>query len=278
MSGRMRAVGFVLVGVAGLALLVAILNPGAAEASGEHVSISIVGGDQGFTTHPAGALVDTKGLVPGRSVSGTMGVRSDFAESSELRIQLVEVADDDNGCAPAEAAVDRTCGRDQGELGAALVCTLDVATSEDGTYRPTWTGSATQLAQGVPAAEGIAAGETRWVRLTVNLPFSSGNETQTDTYGFGVQVIVQTTSGTGGVEIGGGNGSAGGPGGGAGNGSAGSARGGSGNGVAGASGNQTGLAFTGTQIVLLISTGALLIAGGLVLVAGARIRRRDAAG
>ena len=247
-----------------LGLLSALGTPRADGAVASHVSIEIVGSAEGFTPHPSVALIDTSGLVPGAATAGTMGVRSDFTAPSELSVQLIDIANDDNGCTHAERTVDHTCGRGQGDLGAALVFTLAVSIGEQGRYVPAWTGRAAQLAKGIAVARSIAPGATRWVRLVARLPLAAGNQVQTDTIAFGVRVIVRTESGTQSVDLGGGSG----------------AERGSGSAVARASGSagagsrSHGLAFTGTPVELLLSAGVLLVAGGVVLTVSARTRRR----
>jgi hypothetical protein len=256
--------------LAGLALCAALIavvtHPGIAGAAGSHVQIDVVGSGEGFVAQPTGPLVDTSGLAPGRSASGTMGVRSDFADSTDLTVELVDVADDDNGCTHAERAVDDTCGRAQGDLGADLVFTLAVSDSANGTYLRSWTGRAAQLERGVAVTQAVAAGAETWVRLDVDLPSAAGNETQTDTYGFGVRVVVQSDSGGSSVQIPGGSG--------ADSGGSGGARDASGTSTSG----HSGLAFTGFQVAMAIVVGGLLVAGGAVLVGGAAMRRRRAGG
>ena len=264
---RLRVVGIALLGAACVAVVAGILNPGAAGAAGSHVRIEVVGSGDGFTQNPTRPLVDTRGLVPGQSATGTMGVVSDFADPADFSVRLVDVVDEDNGCTPAERAVDPNCGSGPGDLAAALTFSIAVSTSQSGTYVPTWTGNAAELTQGVAATQGVEAGVARWVRLTVNLPTSTGNAVQTDTYGFGVRVTAQTDSGSGSVEIGNGNG----------NGNAGGNGAGSG-GAANSGHGPLGLAFTGTQAAMLVGAGVLLVAGGILLVASGSVRRRVRSG
>ncbi|MEP7180163.1 MAG: hypothetical protein ABI775_13840 [Pseudonocardiales bacterium] len=106
--------------------------------------------------------------------------------------------------------------------------------------------------------KGIASGQASWVRLTAALPFSAGNETQSDSFGFGVRVTLENTAG--------------------------STR--SRSAVARipmahrpvARHGVLGLAVTGAQAELLIAAGVVLIAGGLCVLGGASIRRRASGG
>jgi hypothetical protein len=253
---RTRRLGLAMIGTACVALVVAILMPGQANAAGGgHVTINVVGSGDGFTPTPTGPLVNTAGLIPGHSSSGTMGVHNGFDQPSDLLLRLIDVSDDDNGCTPPEDAVDPSCGSGQGDLGADLVFTVTVATSENGAYVPSWTGRASEIEGGVVVARSLAAGAAQWVRVDVKLPFSAGNAVQTDTFGFGVRVVLQNSSGVGGVQVG---------------------PTGTPQGVGPNSSGQDGLnlPFTGTRVALLFGAGMLALLGGLVLLAGARIGRR----
>jgi len=249
---RLRRTGLLLVIMAGLALLLGLLIPSVAAAAGStHIRVHIVGQGGGFTTHPTGGLLDAAGLVPGGSASGTVGVRSDAVGSSDLYLRLVDVSNDDNGCTVAERSVDHTCGSNQGDLAAALRFTLAVASTEHGPYIQNWTGHAAQLERGVAVTRGVASGTPRWVRVTANLPFASGNQTQTDTFGFAVRVEAQSSSGVEGIQIGG-DGA-----------------------VTPSSHGALSLAFTGTQLGYLVLAGVLLVLAGLVLAFGVTRTRKQ---
>jgi hypothetical protein len=252
---RWRRAGLALIAAAAAVLGAGLLGTGSAGASApSHLRIDIVGSGDGFTATPSVPLLVTDGFTPGASASGTMGVRSDSASATDLYLRLIGVTDDDNGCTAAEATVDRSCGPGQGDLGRELVFRITVATSEHGRYLPQWTGTGTQLAQGVPVAQAVAAKHAQWVRLSVQLPVAAGNDTQTDTFGFAVRVTAQDSSGVEGISIG---------------------RGGA---VAPAAGGHSplGLAFTGAQLGVLTAAGLLLLTAGIVLGFGARSRRRSA--
>jgi hypothetical protein len=248
----LRRIGHLLVVMAGLTLLAGLLGPGAAGAAGSaHLSIDIVGQGGGFTTHPAGPLVDTAGLVPGTSASGTMGIRDDTAGPVDLYLRLVGIVNDGNGCTPVGEAVDHTCGPGQNDLASTLVFTIAVSRSERGDYVPTWTGTAAQLAGAIAFAQALPVGTSQWVRLSASLPPASGNKTQTDTFAFGVRVEAHSGSGAEGIDIG--------PG-----------------GTTGGTNSHKvlGLASTGEQLGYLVAAGVLLIAAGLVLTIDVRRGRR----
>lgn len=254
---RTRLTGLTLIGAACLALVFGIMNPGQADAAGGgHVTIDIAGHSGGFTADPVGPLVDTAGLVPGRTTSATMGVRNGFDLPSDLVLRLINVSDNDNTCTPAETVAEPGCGAAQGELGGELVFTVSVSPTENGTYVEAWTGPASQIESGVAVASNIAAGTAKWLRFDAGLPTTVGNDVQTDTFGFGVRVVLQNSSGIAGVSV---------------DRNPGTTHSSSGH-------DALNLPFTGTRVALLFGAGMLALLGGLVLLAGARMRRRDAHG
>jgi hypothetical protein len=237
-------------------VLATMLIPGTAGAATRSGRLEIDMSDgAGFTLSPHGALIDTTRLAPGRTTSGTMGIRNGSAGPADLSVQVTDVTDRENGCARAEKLVDPTCGAGAGEIGRDLIYSLATSDTRTGTFSPSWSGSAAQLERGVLISRAIAAGTARWVRMTVALPMSSGNTTQTDTFGFAVRVMLQTSFGVEGIQIGGGGVSTDSP------------------GVT--SQSYLGLPFTGVKAAMLIGVGALLVACGLLFVALGGGRRRD---
>lgn len=232
-----------------LCLLIGAFGANAAADDNGKVQLSV--GGRGFTANPVGPLLDTSGLAPGTSAAATLGVRSRFAVATELSVRLTHVHDDDNGCNPAEAAVDSTCGAGQGDLGHAAVATLEVATAERGSYRPVWRGAAERLVGGVAAGLTVPGHADRWLRLTVAVPPQVGNVIESDTFTFGLRVVLAGNGASGGSGVGGVD-------------------------TGGHSGNGTGgLAATGFSTVLFVSGGALLLlAGAMLLGAGRSDRRR----
>jgi hypothetical protein len=248
---RLRRTGQALIATAGVVLVTGMLTTGSAGATGAaHLRINVVGSGDGFTNAPSVPLLLTAGFVPGGAASGTMGVRSDSTTATDLYVRLIDVANDDNGCSVAESTVDHSCGRQEGDLGTELIFRITMSTSEHGRYVPLWSGRAAQLEHGIPVAHAVAAGHAQWVRLAASLPFASDNRTQTDTFGFGVRVTAQDSSGAEGISIGRhGTSPSGGPG-------------------------PLDLAFTGAQLGFLTAAGILLVSGGVVLAFAARLRRR----
>jgi LPXTG-motif cell wall-anchored protein len=176
--------------------------------------VDLPGDDIGFTASPRGALLDFDRLSPGGSTQGTFAVRNDAPNSGKLSIALRDVHDDDNGCRPSEALVDHGCGDGQGELGSQTVLTVAASDNVGGPFRAVWTGSPRSLAQTRATVRTLPASATTWLRLTIALPASSGDETQTDELHFGVvltltgefgrvsTVIEQPPAGLGGLPFG----------------------------------------------------------------------------
>lgn len=227
-------------------LALGVLLPGGAEAAdGQRVQVSVDGA--AFSATPTAPAFDLSGLVPGDSHTAVIGVRSGFRLPSALTVRVVDVAASDDGCTPAESAVDAGCGSGPGQLGARAEITLALGQRSDGPFRDVWTGSPDRLASGVDLPGRVAVTGTEFVRMTAALPASVGNEVQTDRYAFGVRVELTTTAGVAGVQTGPGTGgtsagrsSAGGP-----------------------------LAYTGVSIALFAAGLALLLVGG-ALTAAAR--------
>lgn len=243
-----RAVGLLLAGA--LACVAAALaGPGEALASdAETVQVSV--GGAAFSSHPTGVLLDVDGLVPGTAASGTLAVRSAMHTGAALTLQLVDTADDDNGCVGPEVALDTSCGPGGGELGRALRFSVAVAGSARGAFVERWSGTGDQLRRAIDARTVVGVGATTWVRLTATLPSDTGNVVQSDTFRFGVRVVLHDVAGSGvaGVAVH-------------------NAPGGSG--VDAASGSR--LSLTGTPVLLLVGAATLLlVAGGVALTSGRR--------
>ncbi len=255
-----RAVGAVSIVVSVIALLTGVLigaDPAGAAAQSGRLEIDMSDG-AGFTVSPHGALIDTDRLAPGRAAAGTMGIRNGSSDPADLSLQVTDVTDRENGCTAAEKLVDRTCGVGVGEIGRDLIFGLATSNTRTGTYWPSWSGTAAQLKRGVLVTQAIAPGTAQWVRMTVALPMSSGNVTQTDTFGFAVRVMLQTSFGVEGIQVGGGAVSP--------------------DSHSVMTQGYLGLPFTGVQGVLLTGIGAFLVACGLLFVVLGSVRRRSKTG
>lgn len=216
-----------------------LLPPSADAAAGGRVQISLPG--KSFTARPSGSLFQVGGLAPGTSTSALLGVRSGFGGDTTLRLRLLDVHNDDNGCTAAEARIDHSCGVGGGDLGTAVVFTLATSKSRSGTFATAWTGTVAQLQQGVATDVVLRAHAQRWLRVTAALPAAVGNEVQSDTFGFRLRVELEAASGVAGVSVG-----------------PRTSHGASGHGV-------DSLAYTGASVALLTLGGALLLVAGLLI-------------
>jgi len=222
--------------------------------TGSGLKIDLPASGGGFTTNPTGHLIDELRLAPGLSTSGIMGVLNSSTAAAAMTVSMNDVVSSENGCTHPELAEPGGCSAGPGQLAGELVFDIAVSDSQSGTYTSAWTGSAAQLESGVRVTDGIAAGSAEWVRLSVALPTTAGNEVQSDTFGFGLRVTLEsngssTSAGVGGVTA---------------------ARGG-GDAALGSSA-AGGLAFTGVPAMLMIAAGLLLVVSGVLLIVGIRTR------
>lgn len=135
--------------------------------------------------------VHVDGLSPGGSGSGELTVTNDSSYDARLDLEATDVVDDENGCLRQERQVpSEQCAADGGELGDELLLTI----THDGDAL--WSGALPELERGVTLTQHLAPGVSWQLRMEVALPFSSGNETMTDSTGFGLRF---TASGQGGT-------------------------------------------------------------------------------
>jgi hypothetical protein len=279
MTGRAKRLRGIVAGVfvaaCAIALSLGLAAPASAAPGG--VEIDIVSQGAGFTASPVGPLLDMDRLAPGAATSAVLGVRSTESGAADFAIQFVNVTSDENGCTHTELAEPGGCGPGAGQLRGALTASLAVADAALGPYQQIWTGSAADLEAGVQFASGVRSGVARWVRVSLGLPTSVGNEVQSDQYHFSVRIAAQYADLAGGGTTGSGT-------------TAGAAVAGvsvgpadhrvaasvditgagrSGHGVLG-----SGLAFTGVPTAMLAGAGLLLCLCGALLVMGAWESRR----
>jgi hypothetical protein len=245
-----RRTGLVLAMIAALCLLGALFGPTPASAD-RNGKVELAVGGRAFTSQPTGPLVDTSTLAPGIGVSTTLGVRSRFDVATKISLQLTNIRDDDNGCGAPEARVDDTCGIGQGELGHHLVVTIESANVQHGAYQPVWTGTALKLATTRGLDLAVPGNADRWLRLSVSVPAGVGNVVESDTFRFGLRVMLQGNGVSGGSGVAGQH-----------------------TGHHGSSSGTGGLAATGFSTVLFALGGVLLIGAGAVLLSAGRAQRR----
>ena len=188
------------VSLVAMALVVPALTVDAAVAGSYQVLIDL--GD-GWVHESARPLLDVQRMVPGTSVSSVIGVKNDSSYVSELSVRSIDIVDDDNGCNEPESLLDSTCGPGEGELGHQMIFKIYVDAAHDGKFPPvpTWSGTVYDLSTVRQLAKGIRPRAEWNLKLEVEFPASSGNETQSDQLGFGLQLILSSDAGTSSTEV-----------------------------------------------------------------------------
>lgn len=247
---------------------IGLLSP-TAQAANDPISVNVGSGWVHDSTTP---LFHEARIVPGWSTAKTLAVRNNTDASMTLGISSADIVDDENGCTHAEAAVDTTCGTgpDQGELSREMIFNVYLDPTNSGSYasKPAWTGTLRNLQQVAVLDPSVPAHAVYGMKITAALPWSSGNETQTDSVGFGLRLIADGTGGAGlatavlgqtFIKGGDPTGAAGHP-----------------TSVLGEIVTASGLPFTGLYAHAAVASGMVLVFGGGVLWVGSlRLRRRQ---
>jgi len=165
------------------ASLLGLVSPAVAAASPNHFSINT---GKGWSAQPTGPLFDFVGLGPGWTSTSALAVRNDSDEASALTFRASDIVDDENGCNRPESLVDMTCsGNDAGELGREMVFTVY---SQGNPQVPMWRGNLYDLTAGAKLDSSVAPNQIDSFSIVAELPYSSGNETQTDSVSFDLVV------------------------------------------------------------------------------------------
>jgi hypothetical protein len=157
------------------AVLVAAASPAAAAPSAASgLDVTVEGGGSPF---------DLTGVHPGYSSSATVVIENTSDAAAVVALLVEDLASDDNGCNDPESAVDASCGDGEGELADQLLLEVERGPVDGGEQilAPT---PLSALVPGQPLEGALGAGERRTYVLTLQLPSSSGNETQTDSADF----------------------------------------------------------------------------------------------
>ena len=159
----------------------------------------------GWTHAPTDPLFDITKIAPGWTETKTLDVRNDSPASAAISLHSANIDDEENGCNHPESFVDTTCsGANAGELGGEIILSLYTGSGSGGTFdaTPSWTGSIRALQQTTGLGQ-LTAGASRAYKIVAELPYSSGNDTQTDSVSFdlvvgldGAQVAVEATKTT----------------------------------------------------------------------------------
>jgi hypothetical protein len=121
-------------------------------------------------------------LMPGSETSGDFTVPNESDTAADLRVQVVDLAEDDNGCVrPEQQAGDITCASGGGELGSWL--RLRLLRIDGLSEQELWTGPLAQLQESVEVGQ-VAARESLHLRLVIALPRPAPNDTMSDRVSF----------------------------------------------------------------------------------------------
>ncbi|HET7312286.1 MAG TPA: hypothetical protein VFJ17_13275 [Mycobacteriales bacterium] len=162
----------------------------AAGADTNQVKINVAGDGQGWVHDPGKPILTVNGMMPGSDASTVFGVLNDSTYDTDLSISSANIRDDDNGCKASESVVDSTCGGGEGELSHELVFSLYVDKTRTGTFdaAPVWSGNIRDLSEPVTVVGQMSAHAAWDVKVNVDFPRSSGNETQSDALGFTLRI------------------------------------------------------------------------------------------
>lgn len=183
-----------------LSAVTVVALPVSAHADAGGISVNTGHGWGHDSTAP---LLDASRIAPGWSASYPLQVRNDTDGPATFTIGAADLIDLENGCTHAEAAVDSTCGANQGELGHALVFSVFVDPHDDGQFesQPAWTGTLYDIITPAAIAANVPADAVWGVRIDAQLPFASGNETQSDQVGFSLRLGLQGEGSADAVEV-----------------------------------------------------------------------------
>jgi hypothetical protein len=164
-------------------VLTALAMPTPAHADSWTISVNA---GNGWVHDSATPLFNVDRLPPGYGQTATLMVRNDSQDAAALSLSATDLVEFENGCMHAEAVIDTTCGATQGEIGKELIFSVFADPENDGTYEatPRWTGTLYDLATPATLASSLPGGGIVGLRVDMTLPFSSGNETQTDSVDF----------------------------------------------------------------------------------------------
>lgn len=174
-----------------------VVAPAAAHASGEPISINL---GSGWVHDSSAPLFNDTRIAPGWNAAKTLEIRNNTDASMTLGISSADIVDSENGCMHSEAVVDHTCGSgpDQGELGHEMIFSVYLDPTDSGTYSttPAWTGTLYDIQTAAVLSSSVPAHGVWGVRVTTELPFASGNETQTDSVGYTLRLDGDGTGST----------------------------------------------------------------------------------
>jgi hypothetical protein len=252
----------IVVALAALAFAATLALTGQARAAGSDTIQIKMPGQASFTSGLIRPLLDTDGLGPGGSVTGSMLVRDNSGESlgsDSVYLTMINVRPSD-GCTAGGSG----CAGSGSALSDALRFQVDVSDPETGVAIRHSAETVASLQRGVLLGSRLSDGDVVEVRLTASLPFrSTGNAVQYGGLGFNLRLDLISVAGESGSigADGGGDGHPGAP--------------ALGDGGLVIGGDQSDLATTGTPVRPIVGTAAVLLVLGLLLMIGARTTRRN---
>jgi hypothetical protein len=253
----------IVVALVALVFAATLALTGRARAAGSDTVQIKMSGQSSFTSGSTRPLLDTHGLGPGGSVTGSMLVRDNSGASlgsDSVYLTMINVRPSD-GC-PAGGS---GCAGSGSALSDALRFKLDVFEPASGVTIRHSTETVSSLQRGVLLGAGLADGDVVQVSVTASLPFqSTGDEVQYGGLGFNLRldlISVAGESGSLGDDGAGGDGHPGTP--------------APGDGGLVIGGDQGELASTGAPVRMLIGVGAVLLGLGVILILVTRVGRRQ---
>ena len=203
MNGSPRRSTPRVIAVVGALVLLLALGVGAAravlfpQAVTVPLDITIRAGDGGVAVP-----IDIEGLYPGASDAHVFRLSTGSTSiSADPTLLIDNLVDEENGCVHPEVAEGDDCGEFQGELSQDLLVTVSTAlVGVGGVCTPSTTYTVMQTATSLQALEdevvpllgrALTRTEALCVRFGVELPTSSGNETQSDRSVFDLTFTVE---------------------------------------------------------------------------------------
>jgi hypothetical protein len=178
------------IGLAGFVASAAAVVPAtAARAATQDISINL---GSGWVHDSSTPLFDVSGLAPGFTRTASLQVRNDATDPGNLSLTADDIVEFENGCMHSEAVIDSTCGATQGELGKELIFSVFLDPENDSSYQtaPVWTGTLYDLTSPASLISNLPGGGIVGMKIDMALPFSSGNETQTDDVDFSFRLTL----------------------------------------------------------------------------------------
>ena len=137
-------------------------------------------------------------MYPGFETTGELRITNRSGDDGRITLRVVEVSSGENGCSHPELGVDDSCGDREGELASELVLSVDERT--DNGFVPVVSSALLDaFSSPILLDDRLGGDEAVTYRLTLALPQAAGNETQTDTASFSVEILGEPSAQSGAV-------------------------------------------------------------------------------